>query len=99
MGGEDENEEGESSECVSHSMMLQCADTLLDYLGRRGFKYDITAARKIHTAESLKQFTKASDHYNLFLKINISCVKKCAVICDILLMHQTKYYITTCFSK
>jgi hypothetical protein len=50
--GEDESEEeGESSECVSRSMVLQCVDTLLDIMGQRGFKYsDITAARKIHTA-------------------------------------------------
>jgi hypothetical protein len=54
IGGEEEDEseeEGQSSECVSHSMALQCADTLLDYMGQRGFEYsDIIAARKIHTA-------------------------------------------------
>jgi hypothetical protein len=46
-GGEDENEEEvESSERVSHSKTLQCVDTLLDYMGQKGF---ITAVRKIHT--------------------------------------------------
>jgi hypothetical protein len=50
--GEDgSEEEGESSECVSYSMALQCVDTVLDYMGQRGFEYsDITAARKIYTA-------------------------------------------------
>jgi hypothetical protein len=42
-GGEDESENGESSECISYSMALQCVDTLLDYMGQKGFKYnDIT---------------------------------------------------------
>jgi hypothetical protein len=37
--------------CISHSMVLQCVDTLLDYMGQRGLKYsDIAAARKIRTA-------------------------------------------------
>jgi hypothetical protein len=51
-GGEDENEEeGESSERISHSIALQCADTLLDYMGQRRCKYShITAVRKIHAA-------------------------------------------------
>jgi hypothetical protein len=48
--GRNESEEGESAH-VSHSMVLHCADTLLDNMGQRGFKYsDITAARKIRTA-------------------------------------------------
>jgi hypothetical protein len=34
-GGEDVSERGESSERVIHSMALQCADTLLDYVGER----------------------------------------------------------------
>jgi hypothetical protein len=39
------------SEHINHSMALQCVDTLLDYVGQRGFEYsDITAASKIHTA-------------------------------------------------
>jgi hypothetical protein len=47
--GEDESEGGgQSSECVSQCMVLQCADTLLDYMGQRGFEYsDITATRII----------------------------------------------------
>jgi hypothetical protein len=31
--GEDKSEERESSEYVSHSIVLQCAYTLLDYMG------------------------------------------------------------------
>jgi hypothetical protein len=51
-GGENESEEeGQSSECVSHSMTLKCVDTLVDYMGQSGFECsDSTAARKIHTA-------------------------------------------------
>jgi hypothetical protein len=65
--------------CISHNIVLQCIDTLLDYMDQRGFKYsDITAARKIHNCheKEFKRFTKTSDHYTLFLKINKSCVKK-----------------------
>jgi hypothetical protein len=47
-GGEDESEEGQSSECGSHSMALQW---LLDCMSQREFKHsDIIAARKIWTA-------------------------------------------------
>jgi hypothetical protein len=51
-GGKDESEEErESSEYISHSMVLQCVDTLLDYMGQRGFEYsDITPTRKMCTA-------------------------------------------------
>ncbi|GBO44550.1 hypothetical protein AVEN_69963-1 [Araneus ventricosus] len=32
---------------ISHSAALQCVETLLDYMGQRGFDYgDITAVRK-----------------------------------------------------
>lgn len=53
--GEDEkenkSEEGESNECDSRNMVLQCVDTLLDYVGQRAFTCgDTTAARKIQTA-------------------------------------------------
>lgn len=61
---EDESEEWERSECIARSVMLQCADTLLDFMGQRRFKYrDITAIRKMHTAmkrsvnSSLEQVT------------------------------------------
>jgi hypothetical protein len=37
-GGEDESEEGKSSEHFSHSMALKHAVILLDYMGQRGFK-------------------------------------------------------------
>jgi hypothetical protein len=46
---EDENEKGESNECVNHSTVLQYVYTLLDIMCQRGFKYsDITVNRKIH---------------------------------------------------
>ncbi|GBO31789.1 hypothetical protein AVEN_139912-1 [Araneus ventricosus] len=33
---------------ISHSAALQCVETLLDYMGQRGFDYDdITVVRKI----------------------------------------------------
>jgi hypothetical protein len=49
--GDDKSEDGESSECISYSMVLQHTDTLLDYTGQRGYEYsDIIAARKTHTA-------------------------------------------------
>jgi hypothetical protein len=49
---EDESEEeGESSEHISHSMVLQCVDTLLGYIGQKEFKFsDITVTRKLSTA-------------------------------------------------
>jgi hypothetical protein len=31
--GDESEEEGQSSKCISRSMALQCADTLLDYMG------------------------------------------------------------------
>jgi hypothetical protein len=68
----------ESEEGISHSMALHCVVTLLDYMGQRGFEYsDITTARKICAAVRRSgQFTKTSNHYKLFLKINASYVKK-----------------------
>jgi hypothetical protein len=49
--GEDESDEGESSEFVSHSMALQCVDNLLDCMGQKGFECsDIRATRNIFTA-------------------------------------------------
>jgi hypothetical protein len=46
-GGEDDTwEEVWSNDCVSHNMMLQCSDTLLDYMEQRRFKCsNITATR------------------------------------------------------
>jgi hypothetical protein len=70
--GEDTSEEdGESSEHVSHSIVLQCVDTLLDYMGQSGFEYsDITAARKIYTAvkRSLNSSQKQAITTNCFSK-------------------------------
>jgi hypothetical protein len=45
---------------------------------------------EIHTAceEESKQFTKASDHYIVFLKITLVVKKNC----DILWTHQTEYF-------
>jgi hypothetical protein len=41
----------EKVESISHSMALQCLDTLQDYMGQTGSEQnDITAARKIHNA-------------------------------------------------
>ncbi|GBN38430.1 hypothetical protein AVEN_24321-1 [Araneus ventricosus] len=41
---------------ISHSAALQSAETLLDYMGQRGFDYgDITAVRKICVDEMNKQ--------------------------------------------
>jgi hypothetical protein len=70
-GGEDETEEGESSERIRHSMALQCVDTLLDSIGQRGFEYsDITTARKIHLAmrRSLNSLQKQAIITNYFSK-------------------------------
>jgi hypothetical protein len=56
---------------ISHSMALQCVDTLLDYMGQRGFEYsDITATRKIHTAvrRSLNSSQKPVTITNYFSK-------------------------------
>jgi hypothetical protein len=33
--------------------------------------------------EECEQFTKTSDHFRQFLKINVSCVKKCEEICEV----------------
>jgi hypothetical protein len=50
-GGEDESEEEGESAHISHSMVLQCADTLVACMGHRRFEYsDITSARNICTA-------------------------------------------------
>jgi hypothetical protein len=49
-------DERESSECISHNMVLQCVDTVLKYMGQRGFEYsDITATRKIRTIRRRRQ--------------------------------------------
>jgi hypothetical protein len=52
VSGENEwMKEEDSNECVSYWMLLQFADTLLDCIDERGFKYcDITATRIIHIA-------------------------------------------------
>jgi len=61
---------------VSHSMALQCGDTVLSCLGQRAFEYDdISAVTNIRPVArrrpnmSLKQAT-----YELFVKVNISCI-------------------------
>jgi hypothetical protein len=46
----------------------------------------------LHCHEDSKQFTKTSNYYKLFLKINVTYVKKCKVIWEVLWMHQTKYF-------
>jgi hypothetical protein len=59
------------SASVSHGMVLQCVDTLLDYMGQRGFEYsDITATSKIDTAmiRSLNSSQKQAPISNCFSK-------------------------------
>jgi hypothetical protein len=79
-GGNESEEEGESVR-VSHCMVLQCVDTLLDYMGHRGFEYsDITAVRKICTAvRSLNSSQEQATIRNYFFKCHLC--KKCKVIC------------------
>jgi hypothetical protein len=62
---------------ISHSMVLQCVDTLPVYMGQRGFEYsDVTTARKIYTAtrRSLSSFQKQATITEYFFEINVSCV-------------------------
>lgn len=41
-------EEGKSTECISHSVVLQCVDILVDCVGQRRFKHsDSTATGKL----------------------------------------------------
>jgi hypothetical protein len=49
-GKNESEEEKESSEYVSHSMTLQCADTSLDNMCQTEFQYSDITARKICTA-------------------------------------------------
>jgi hypothetical protein len=53
--------------CVSHSMMSQCVDTLLDYMGQSGLKYsDIIAAKKIYT--SMRRSLTSSEKQMVIIK-------------------------------
>ncbi|GBN80889.1 hypothetical protein AVEN_16031-1 [Araneus ventricosus] len=58
---------------ISHSAALQSVETLLDYMGKRGFNYcDITVVRKIcryTTREEQTAETKA--HYRFFKAVNV----------------------------
>jgi hypothetical protein len=86
-GGEDErDDEGESIDHVSHSMALQCVDsTRLHGSERVQIQWHYSHHENLYChEEKCKQFTKISDHYKLFLKINFTCIKKCKVICDVL---------------
>jgi hypothetical protein len=71
---------------ISHSMELQCFDTLLDYMGQRGFKYtDIRAAQKIRTAVKSSLIVQKNKWPLQTISQNkVSCLKECKVICDVL---------------
>jgi hypothetical protein len=47
--------------------------------------------------EESKQFIKTGNHYTLFFKINIICVKKMWSNLWLLWMHQTKYFELSMF--
>jgi len=71
----------EKEKVVSASFIAWCFSvlTILDYMSQRGFKYsDITATGKSRTPmrQTLNSSQKTSSHYTLFLKINVSCIKK-----------------------
>ncbi|GBL67126.1 hypothetical protein AVEN_218114-1 [Araneus ventricosus] len=54
---------------VSHSAALQSVETLLDYIGQRGFDYgDIPAVHKIcvDIRQEKKQTAEAKTHYRFF---------------------------------
>lgn len=64
----EDSKEERNSECISHRVVLQCGDTLLQYVDQWDFEYnDTTATRKIQTA---MQLSKANTHHKLFIKIN-----------------------------
>jgi hypothetical protein len=71
-------------------MALRCVDTWVRE--RVWILWHYSHQKNLYCSEESKQFTKTSDQYKLFLKINVSCVQKCKVIWDILWMHQTKYF-------
>jgi hypothetical protein len=79
---------------VIYGMALQYVNTIrLHGSERVKIQWHYSSQENLYCCEeSLKQFTKTSDHYTLFLKINFSYVKKCEVVCDVLWMHQTKYF-------
>ncbi|GBM08038.1 hypothetical protein AVEN_71474-1 [Araneus ventricosus] len=61
---------------ISHSAALQSVETLLDYMGQRGFDYgDITAFRKmcvdIRQEMNIKQTAEAKTHYRFFTAVNV----------------------------
>ncbi|GBN46524.1 hypothetical protein AVEN_221741-1 [Araneus ventricosus] len=54
---------------TSHSAVLQSVETLLDYMGQRGFDYDdITAARKKYV--DIRQ-EMSKEHYRFFKAVNV----------------------------
>ncbi|GBM49060.1 hypothetical protein AVEN_186940-1 [Araneus ventricosus] len=59
---------------ISHSAALQSVDTLLDYMGQRGFDYgDITAIREIcvDIRTRHEQTAEAKTHYRFFKAVNV----------------------------
>jgi hypothetical protein len=62
---------------ASHPMAF-ATFTSLQYMGQRCSKYgNMTGARKTGTATRVSTVHNKNNHYKLFLKINISYVKKC----------------------
>jgi hypothetical protein len=59
-GRRDESEEERKNNHVSYSVVLQCDDTLLDYMGQWGFECSDITAFKCH--ENSKR-TKTNKHY------------------------------------
>ncbi|GBM52179.1 hypothetical protein AVEN_178894-1, partial [Araneus ventricosus] len=54
---------------ISHSAALQSVETLLDYMGQRGFDYgDITAIRKI--CDDIRQKMN-KENYRFFKAVNV----------------------------
>ncbi|GBM90300.1 hypothetical protein AVEN_31522-1 [Araneus ventricosus] len=54
---------------ISHSAVLQSVETLLDYMGQRGFDYgDITAVRKI-CVDIRQEMNK--ENYRFFKAVNV----------------------------
>jgi hypothetical protein len=74
-------------------MALQCVHTTrLQGLKRVRIQWHCSHQENLYCCEEESTHTETSNHYKLFLKINISCVKQCKVICDALWMLQTKYF-------
>ncbi|GBN10160.1 hypothetical protein AVEN_10644-1 [Araneus ventricosus] len=68
---------------ISHSAALQSVETLLDYMGRRGFDCgDITAVRKICVDITTRdeQRAEAKTHYRFFKVVNVKRKIPCLML-------------------